>query len=243
MEYAHSINGVSGRMFERHAHQNGLYSSQTWKASRPISGWGNGAMLTVCLRFDDGCRNRHQSFAITSNIKLPKAHDIEAGGCLHDEIAKVFPELAPLIKWHLFDTTGPMHYIANTVYLAGDRDYNGLRKGEQRQIRNGKTGQLCWQLTGDKLPQYVDSDTCPEAKSTYAYVPWMKTGEGKERQLDAARMAAVWPEAPDEILTAEPEILRAALIERLPALIADFRKAMESCGFEWRELSAEKGAA
>jgi hypothetical protein len=39
-------------------------------------------------------------------------------GCQHEMIAKVFPELAPFIKWHLSAAAGPMHYIANAVYFA-----------------------------------------------------------------------------------------------------------------------------
>jgi hypothetical protein len=40
--------------------------------------------------------------------------------CLHDEIAKAFPELAKYIKWHLCSTDGPMHYVANTVFHADE---------------------------------------------------------------------------------------------------------------------------
>jgi hypothetical protein len=41
----------------------------------------------------------------------------DSGGCIHDQIATHFPELAPLIKWHLFSVgKGPMHYIANAIY-------------------------------------------------------------------------------------------------------------------------------
>jgi hypothetical protein len=39
-----------------------------------------------------------------------------SGGCSHEQIAKHFPELEPLIKWHLTSTEGPMHYEANALY-------------------------------------------------------------------------------------------------------------------------------
>lgn len=43
----------------------------------------------------------------------------DSGGCIHDEIAEHFPELAPLIKWHLCSQEkGPMHYVANAQYWA-----------------------------------------------------------------------------------------------------------------------------
>lgn len=92
-----------------------------------------------------------------------------SGGCIHGEIAKHFPALAPFVKWHLCSSDGPLHYVANTVYLAGNRE------------------------------------------------------------LDAARRAAIWPDATDEDLTAPG--LEQRLEARLPALLAEFRNAVESLGF------------
>lgn len=40
-------------------------------------------------------------------------------GCIHEEIAKHFPQLAPTLRWHLsFERSGPMHYTANAIYWA-----------------------------------------------------------------------------------------------------------------------------
>lgn len=58
-------------------------------------------------------------------------------------------------------------------------------------------------------------------------------GEGKARDLDAARRAAIWPDASDEILSADKATLSAALAERLPDLIAEFRRDMLATGFLW----------
>lgn len=132
-EFAHSIAGVSGRMYPRHwgaPYAADCFASQTWiSESRSVKGYGAGARLNVHVRFDDSCRNGRNSFAVTGDIRGPRGADL-AGGCLHDDIAATFPELAHLIAWHLFDTSGPMHYIANTVYTAGDRDHWGKRAGE-----------------------------------------------------------------------------------------------------------------
>lgn len=136
-EHARTILGVEGRAFARHvwpAHPKvperarGLWSSQTWKASREWRAGGQTGRITAELRFDDNCRNGHHSFAITGTAKAGRDHEI--GGCIHEEIARYFPELAPLIKWHLFDQTGPMHYVANTLYFAGNRDCRGRAPGE-----------------------------------------------------------------------------------------------------------------
>lgn len=142
---------------------------------RIIDYCGERCEFTAEVRYDDECGNGHNSFAITGTIgsQRKRARDggVLAGGCLHDEVAAHFPELAPLIKWHLCSSDGPMHYTANVLYLAGDRE------------------------------------------------------------LDAARRAAIWPEATDEELTA-PD-LKERLEARLPALLAEFRKDVEALGFVW----------
>ena len=159
---------------------------------------------------------------------------------MHDDIARVYPELAHLIKWHLCSTGEPLHYIANAVYLASDRDCHGLRKGEKRQIHNGKTGQPSWELVairpdGEavptyKLPEYADGEK-PTSEYRLEWQPWYRVGEGKERELDAARRAACWPEATDEELTTPG--LEERLKARLPKLLEDFRRDVEAIGFTW----------
>ena len=199
---------------------------------------GDSYSVTAAVRWDDRCGNGHNRFSITGsvyNLTHPRRdREPESCGCVHGEIARAIPELLPYIKWHLFDPFGPMYYIANTVYLAGDRDCWGLRKGGKRQLRNGKTGQLCWILETDPdLPKYVDADVAPDKTVVLKYVPWYREGEGKERELDAARSTAVWPEATDAELMQEPEELTKMLEARLSGLVEAFKKDVESLGFEW----------
>jgi len=85
------------------------------------------------VRHDDECGNGHNSFAITGTIyKAGRRSDrcTLAGGCIHDEIAKFFPKLAPFIKWHLTSTDGPLHYVANTLYHARTCDTPGKQPGD-----------------------------------------------------------------------------------------------------------------
>lgn len=99
---------------------------------------GKTKTIVINIRYDDECRNGHNSFAITGTILRGKfetekgVHDRywEACGCIHDEIAKHAPELKHLIKWHHMNSDGPMHYISNTMYHARDTDCDGLKKGE-----------------------------------------------------------------------------------------------------------------
>lgn len=236
-EFAHSMLGADGRMFNAI----GGKAPGTFSGQKFATGWkeyregGQRMRIKADVRWDDQCGNGHNSFAITGTTERHEsgAWCNDRGGCIHDEIAKRFPGLAPLVKWHLSTSDSPMHYEANVIYLAGDRGYNGLRKGESRQLRNGKTGQLCWKLEDCSAPRYVDGPACPAPLPPRRYVPWMREGEGKERELDAAREAAVWPEATDAELLQEPEQLRAALRARLPALLVEMRAAIEGAGFMW----------
>jgi hypothetical protein len=239
-EHTHTINGVKGRMYARiPRHPDALlYAAQKWVATRPCPSIEKRANIHVELRFDDHCGNGRQTFNITWHIAVPGGRDWITAGCRHEEIAEYFPELVPLIKWHLVSTDGPMHYIANTTYHASNRDYNGLLKGETRQIRKGNTGALCWKLkpVDDEPPRYYTGDT-PPADVIYRYMPLCHVGEGKERDSAAARNAACWPEATEEQLSLPKEELTALLTARLPALMAEFRKDMEACGFIWAEVT------
>ncbi len=210
---------------------------------------GQPYVIIATVRYDDECGNGHNSFAITADIYGPDPHPCERtikskdgktlwefmGGCCHDEIVKHFPQLRELVKWHLVSSDGPMHYIGNTVYLAGNRDCNGLLKGEFRQHHSrgnqnaGVAGVPNWQL---KVPDREARDIYANEKPAPIVCEWEpcgRTGEGKERELDAARHCAVWPDATDEELTAPG--LKERLTARLPALMADFQRAVESLGF------------
>jgi len=212
--------------------------------------------ILAFLGFDDEHNNGHETFSITGTIlrKERGAWKTESGGCIHEDIAKHFPELVHLIKWHLTSTDGPLHYISNTVYIAGNIDCNGLLAGEKKQIINGRTKQPCWKQVavnafGDEIDIYklahstVDADECPADTLTLKWVPWCRVGDGKERELDAARRAAVWPEATDEQLCAPKEELTKALRDRLPALLESFKADILACGFLWPQRSEQKEAA
>lgn len=198
--------------------------------------------LTVKVRYDDSCGNGHNSFSITGEQYRKGRNGVwaeDSFGCMHETISQHFPELAPYIKWHLTSSDGPMHYIANTIYFAEDRDHWGLRKGERRQIVNGRTKKPAWEMvarhktTGEIVPLYkvekqIDADVIPECEYELIWHAWETVGEGKERKLDKARNAAVWPDATDEDLIAPG--LKERLEARLPQLMQEFKAAVESLG-------------
>lgn len=292
------VNGVNARMTiqsRKPEQAAGLWFKQEIVTeARPFDYYGDKCRMTVTLRFDDQCGNGHNSFAITAEIIDPRRRGddrIVSCGCLHDEIRAVFPELAPLITWHLCSTDSPMHYLANTMYHASDRDHKGLRKGEPSRFETrfkfndfpisftpnkvladflkaregqeipdfelvicpmphkdkGKKGEYQfadkYSFAGceDKGWTYAPFNSVTEAeewreaiKGGYSFasvaVEW---SEGKERNFEAARSCGVWPDATDEQLSAEPEELKAMLLERLPALQAEMKAAIEGAGFSW----------
>lgn len=183
--------------------------------------------ITAHVRYDDQCGNGHNTFAITADVdrKAGGRWVEDSGGCCHDLIAEHFPELAPLVKWHLCSSDGPMHYVANTVYHVSDRDCWGLRKGEFRPL--DKDGKPQWTLAVNVSTPVAAN----ERPAPIEWERWGRTGEGKEPDLDAARSSAIWPDAADEELTAPG--LEDRLRERLPALMVEFRAAVESLGFSY----------
>jgi hypothetical protein len=193
---------------------------------------------------DDQCGNGHNTFSITGVVSVRDrrlGYMVEhSSGCVHEDIARAIPQLAPYLKWHLCSTDGPLHYVANTVYLAGDRDHAGLREGERRPMVD-RSGLPMWEIqavrrdTGEEvsvhaLKTLAMSVDRPEVEHDLVWSRCMRVGEGKDRDLDGAREAAIWPEATDEQMTAEPAELEAALLARLPALMLEFKAAVESLG-------------
>lgn len=203
---------------------------------------GESFRITATARHDDRCNNGHNTFSIVGEVERKLSYGRwgeGCSGCIHDLIGKYFPELAHMIKWHLCSTDGPMYYITNTVYQAGDRDHWGLRKGEKEQIKKG--GEIpVWTLVledgrdarADGIPKTLDAyERPPSPAPGLRYTEWYHIGEGKERDLDAARETAIWPEATDEELTRPGLVER--LKERLPALMEEFRRDVESLGFTY----------
>jgi len=100
---------------------------------------GDNKKITVTIRFDDRCGNGKNSFSITGeiyNFSLRSRDKVESCGCIHDDIEKHFPELKEYIPFHLMSANeGPMHYVANALYFASDKDHWGKRKGEEKDFK------------------------------------------------------------------------------------------------------------
>ena len=248
---------------------------------------GKNLSLVVYVRYDDSCNNGYNTFAITGDL-YDHNKVIISSGCVHDTIVQHYPEFVPYLKWHLCSSNGPMHYIADTIYLAGERDHWGCLKGEPRYWKKSVKFkdfpiEFCFSrepkfviwlevvksrnVSGKPTPEqleivvvpnsdakiYGDKYTFSDYRCQWHECPfdskreieqWRTAllefeyeivrfpsafGEGKKRDLDAARRAAVWSDATDEDLTAPG--LRERLEARLPALLLEFKAAVEHFGF------------
>lgn len=174
--------------------------------------------IRVDMRYDDECGNGHNTFSITGSINEGRG---TACGCIHDDIEKHFPELSHLIKWHLCSSDGPLHYIANTLYHA-----RAVSKYEHFAYLRDDL------LRGDVLLGLFSDAELAKVKERFAgfelRVESKPTYDSKESNLEAARNCAIWPDATLEQLQSE-----AALTERLPSLLREFKETMESIGFSY----------
>lgn len=299
----YSILGVPGTLKVLIPKTEQLWKQQKWiSEERVITFQGEKIRVVAEVRYDDDCGNKHNSFAITGHgwdvgSRYDKSRrDWDFGGCIHEQIAKAFPELEPLIKGHLMSNDSPMHYVANTVYHASNL-HNGKAKGEpnswEERIKFGDFpitfsvagGFLKWlkaalehrkttqkgnphrkdfqvvevpyvKTVADNYefkPKYSFDDfttvwhQCPFDSKAEA-LEWQTailtcgievvkivTGysKGKERNLDAARRCANWPEATDEQLCLPADELTKLLEARLPAMVAEFKAAIEGAGLLW----------
>lgn len=177
MEKSHSINGVSGRYFivkNAGVRADHCHDSQKWiSESRPIQGYSEPAFLRVEIRHDDSCKNGHNSFAITGDIR--NATREIAGGCLHDDIVQVFPELAGLIKWHLSSTDQPMHYVANTLYWLGYQGHCDDGKNNPPNLEYARKSAV-W-------PDLPESFICP--------IEWQKLTVGENKEPKNAKISEI----------------------------------------------------
>lgn len=241
--------------------------------------------VDATIRFDDQCGNGHNTFNITGSA-WRKGNSNERNpdmcGCCHDLICVAFPELAAFIQWHGCTSEGPIHYIGDTIYHAGDRDCNGHRAGEPSRFEDRiKIGSfpVLFSFKNSKFFDYLLSgidfaevevvavqhvktepagyDFAPKYTFSGLDLKWYECtfdteidalnmlqalrqdppalvrvpvafSSGKLPDLEAARACAVWPDATADQLC-DADQLRA----RLPALLADFKTAVNTLGLEF----------
>ena len=203
---------------------------------------GETRVVIAKIRYDDRCKNGRNTFSIVGEVYGPhgdrhpnpartnggKVVYMESCGCVHDDVEKAIPELAPLLKWHLTSSDGPMHYVANTMYHAESKEVcKGWIHSKERTIAGISLLGRCVKYTSTAEAEKVIA----EAPEMFFFVPDEKSA--KTADLDAARRSAIWMDATDADLTQPAADLKRALLARLPALMLEFRSAVESVGLEY----------
>lgn len=217
----HNICGIEGELELSFREGEDTFDLQKWTTSK----LSKDGVHKVTIHYDNSLRNGHNEFSMVADTP-------DIIGPFDAEWCKGFKKLSHLATWHLMSSKGPIHYPSNAVYLAGDRDYRGLRKGESKPLVD-RDGNHIYRARL-KVPPSLDLPPGVEPPpATAVYELWMLEGEGKARQLDAARSSAIWPDATDEDLMQEPDQLRAALGARLPGLIESFKADITKAGLYW----------
>lgn len=234
-----AILGVQGQ-YTKDKRSDGLHAAQNWVSEERTSKNGN-IRLKVYIRFDDECENEYETFAITCDGQSrfdKKSRWCGFGGCAHEEIVKLFPELKPLIVWHSWNMNGHNNSaVKSASYLASNRDHDGLLLGEKQQIRNGKTGVPCWEIEVSHEPrnkvEMENFEDLPEL--TVKWVPWCRTGEGKEREIDKAKRMLPGIDLSLQEWVLERKDLEILMNAQIPSIEANFKRVLEGMGFEMGE--------
>lgn len=240
-----TLAGIPGK-WSRDAGEGGRWRVQSFESGYRdiVAADGEPAeRLKFVMSYDDSLKNGRNEFRFMADSRLRGMREGRAGMC-GAEIAATFPEVAGLVRWAGMSPAGPWYYFENTIFCAGVRDGNGLLAGEFRPI-DTRDGLPRWELAafnpdGSPFERYRRAEATghvpPESVPVFRWVRFGRTGEGKPRELSAARSLAMWPDATDAELSAEPAELRRMLESRLPALVQQFRAEVTSAGFEWESV-------
>lgn len=85
----------------------------------------------------------------------------------------------------------------------------------------------------DNIREAEEFKTALETKEWEIIEQPIAWSQGKERDLNAARRCALWPDATDEELMLPEDELRAKLLERMPTLMQELKHDVEELGFVW----------
>jgi hypothetical protein len=135
-------------------------------------------------------------FSVTGEISTERERakrDFQSGGCIHDEILKAFPQLAPLVALHLSNLDGvPMHAEANGFYwLAGN--LGGL--GERYHGGSGSGGKNAIECLNILAEHMRVSDTEAQEISAKAQLAFKagfeaESGDDEAHKTKAGNIAA-----------------------------------------------------
>jgi hypothetical protein len=156
-------------------------------------------IVDIRIRLDDECKNGHEDFSITANIRERNARGVmvdAGGGCCHELILSLRPELKPFVDLHLSTWQGvPMHCASNAFYwLAG---HLGLSYVEHHGSNgsDAKSKEDCLRIfrdhvrcTGDELPALLECRSADELSIAFEDLGivdrWKNEADAAIKQLE-----------------------------------------------------------
>jgi len=105
--------------------QSVVTKSQKISFTKQFQEYGETHTITATIRYDDQCGNGHNSFGMTGVVAKGIYKDANNApdskwqqcGCIHDDIARHFPDLEKYLKWHFMNSDGPTHYAAISLNM------------------------------------------------------------------------------------------------------------------------------
>lgn len=183
----------------------------------------------VHIFWQDQCRNGFNflSMRLYANMKTaPSSVYLKKeslGVPTSDVIKAYFPQLEKYLRYarRLYSPYGPLYYFENTIYLAGEADFNGNLPGQQIKTRQGLLG---WTDEKGLLTHWGD----PTAEMC---IP--KVSQGKSRELNDAKSSCDWVEASDDTMSLPEDQLITVLAQRLPSMMQEFKQDILALGFTY----------
>lgn len=167
----------------------------------------DGNDLVITIRLNDECNNGHQDFAITADGYKKGLRSDRAflyGGCCHEEILAVRPDLKLFVDLHLCDYLGtPMYPIANGFYHlhngTNDKPMTSEEFCEYYRITPEQYYQLYKAM--DKVHYSIILESMPEIRKNWqsqadAAIVLLEQWTGKKFLIDSKRTQ--WDGATDE---------------------------------------------
>jgi hypothetical protein len=152
--------------------------------------------------------NQKPYFSVTCDISTPAERargDGQAGGCMHEEIAKVWPAIKPVIDLHLSDDDGaPMHAAANGFY------WLAKAAGISRKYEPEQSPEKCFSILLEHLRISAEEGEAIKAKCLDAFATGANSVASSEVVTEAANVARrkAGIAAAEAVFTAYCETLR-----------------------------------
>ncbi len=179
-----------------------VIASRTWTKKLPAThplAWGTRPSYTLTAEAKlYALGEQAPYFSLTGELRnLRKRGDnqVEMAGCMHEELVREWPELAPLAAIHLSDENGvPMHHVANAAYWLGFTQYKTaeVRKAPDKGVEK---------VDLPYLPYFTNLWRIDEVEARNIYEMCIATAHPRlSLELHADHMLGRWKREAEEAL-------------------------------------------